>query len=107
MELIMKHLARSLTLLAALATVGVTGIPTAEAQNAAAQRGDRLAGPKVTEGRITSVDRAGRIVLVDGRRFLLHDGVALQDISMGQQVSVVFEETGMGGDRRAVRITNR
>lgn len=103
----MKHFARSLTLIAALATVGVTGIPTAEAQNAAAQRGDRLAGSKVTEGRITSMDRAGRIVLVDSQRFLLHDGVALQDISMGQQVSVVFEETGMGGLRRAVRVTNR
>ncbi len=103
----MKRFARSLTLIAALATVGVTGIPAAEAQNAAAQRGDRLVGPKVTEGRITWLDRSGRIVLVDGRRFLVHDAVALQDISMGQQVSAVFEETGMGGDRRAVRITNR
>lgn len=103
----MKRFARSLTLIAALATVGVTGIPAAEAQNAAAQRGDRLVGSKVTEGRITSVDRAGRIVHVDGRRFLLHNGVALQDISLGQQVSVTFEETGMGGLGRAIRVTNR
>ncbi len=103
----MKRFARSLTLIAALATVGVTGIPAAEAQNAAAQSGDRMVGSKVAEGRITWVDRIGRIILVDGRRFLVHDAVALQDISMGQQVSVVFEETGIGSDRRAVRITTR
>ena len=81
----MKRFARSLTLIAALATVGVTGIPAAEAQNAAAQRGDRLVGPKVTEGRITWLDRSGRIVLVDGRRFLVHDAVASDPLDVPEE----------------------
>ena len=74
--------------LASLGGVGMATAPSAEAQNAAAQRADRLVGSRVLEGRITAVDRAGRIVDVDRRMFLLGDAIALPDIRVGQQVSV-------------------
>lgn len=99
-----------LVLVAALASLGGVGMaiaPPAEAQNAAAQRADRMMGSRVLEGRITGLDRAGRIVTVDSRMFLLGDAVPLQGISAGEQVSVTFEDTGIGGLRRAIRITPR
>ena len=104
------RLAPALALVVALAALGGVGMgiaPSVEAQNAAAQRGDRLVGSKVMEGRITGLDRAGRIVSVDRRTFLLDDAVSSQGIGVGQQVSVTFEDTGIGGLRRAIRVTPR
>ncbi len=104
------RMTRSLALFAALAMLGGTGVaiaPSAEAQNAASQRADRAAGSRVLEGRITGLDRTGRIISVDRQIFLLADVVPLQNIGVGQQVSVTFEETGMGGLRRAIRIAPR
>ena len=104
------RMAAALALAIALASLGGVGMaiaPSAEAQNAASQRGDRLVGSRVLEGRITGLDRAGRIVSVDSRMFLLGSAVPLQGLGVGQQVSVTFEETGMGGLRRAIRISPR
>ena len=98
---------RSLTLIAALATLAGAGMvvaPSTAAQNAAMQRADRAAGSRAMDGTVNGVDRAGRIVTIDRRTFLLGDAIALQGIAVGQQVQVTFEETGIGSIRRAVRL---
>lgn len=104
----MQRLASSTTLSAILIAglVAVTGTP-APAQNAAAARADMRAGDNQSEGMIMRVDALGRLVVIDGYSYLLADQLALDDLHVGQAVTVTFEPAGLGAQRRATRISPR
>lgn len=104
----MQRIANPTTLSAILLAglVTLTGTP-APAQNAAAARADMRAGHNQSEGMIMRVDALGRLVVIDGYSYLLADKLAVNDLHVGQAVTVTFEPSGLGAQRRAIRISPR
>jgi hypothetical protein len=90
-----------------IATVALLMGAPAMGQNASQQRADMLAGKRQADGVVIHVDTIGRIVVVDGRSYLLAAGIAPGSINVGQAVTVAFEPSDLGSMRRATRITPR
>jgi hypothetical protein len=99
------HLKTRRTLLIAAVALFM-GAP-AMAQNASQQRADMLAGKRQADGVVSHLDTIGRIVVIDGRSYLLAADIAPGSINVGQAVTVAFEPSNLGSMRRATRITPR
>lgn len=93
--------------LALVAGIAILGAQPAFAQNAASERGDLLIGKREVSGMVTRVDTLGGIVVIDGRSYLLSQGIDARSVHSGQAVEVAFEPTGLGALRRATRIVPR
>jgi|GEM_PF-2268670 len=91
-------IATAIALVLGLAAAPVT------AQNPAAQDADRLFGDYTDTGMIQNVDEAGRIIEVDGIRYLLDESIDVGDLNVGEQVMVQFEQASIGTELVATEI---
>jgi len=93
-----------LSLASAIALLAVVGAAPALAQTAADQRADRIFGDYTDTGMVQNVDEIGNIIEVDGIRYLLGEGVSPDDINVGDQVMVRFEQSSLGTELVAVEV---
>ena len=97
----MRH--HLLTTAAIALIVGLASAP-ALAQSAADQRADRLFGDYTDSGIVHNVDEIGRIIEVDGIRYLLDETIDVADVNAGEHVTVRFEQSSLGTELVAVEI---
>jgi len=83
--------------------LGLAAAPVA-AQNAAEQDADRMFGDYTDTGMIQNVDEIGRIIEVDGIRYLLDESVDVADLNVGEQVMVRFEQASIGTELVATEV---
>ncbi len=93
-----------LPITSAIALLIAVGAAPALAQSPADQRADRIFGDYTDTGMVQNVDEIGNIIEVDGVRYLVDEGVNIQDINVGDQVMVRFEQSALGTELVAVEV---
>lgn len=79
---------------------------TDPARAATEQLDDGVVTPGEATGLVTEVDAIGGIVVVDGVRYMLDEGVDAGAIERGSLVTVSFEEHGLGTELLATEIVS-